>query len=110
MNIQFVAAIIPSLIQQRSFQHQTGIHDSLFDNSFAVKGPKLWKAMPYKSDVILDLELFKDQFTKFMLSLPDEPLPDKTANQTPIFCCAGEMTEKQLRTGVVGCSDGSVKS
>ena len=75
LNIQFVArprlgnlAIIPSSRKSSSAANQ-----SLFDNSFAVKGPKLWNAMPYQLNVIQDLEQFKDQLTKFMLSLPDMP-------------------------------------
>ena len=75
LNIQFVArprlgnlAIIPS-----SRKCSSAANQSLFDNSFAVKGPKLWNAMPYHLNVIQDLERFKDQLTKFMLSLPDMP-------------------------------------
>ena len=75
LNIQFVArprlgnlAIIPS-----SRKCSSAANQSLFDNSFAVKGPKLWNAMPYNLNIIQDLERFKDQLTKFLLSLPDMP-------------------------------------
>ena len=98
LNIQFVArprlgklAIIPSTQKCSSAANQ-----SLFDISFAVKGPKLWNAMPCHLNVIQDLERFKDQLTKFMLSLPDM-LPIRG------------YTEKQVRSGVVE-SDGPVKS
>ena len=75
LNIRFVArprfgnlAIIPP-----SRKNSSAANQSLFDNSFAVQGPKLWNAMPYHLNVIQNLEQFKDQLTKFMLSLPDMP-------------------------------------
>ena len=78
--------------------------------SFAVKGPKLWNAMPYDLNVIQDLEHFKDQLTKFMLSLPDRPpIRGYTPPNSNSLLRAGEMMEKQLRSGVVGFSDGPIK-
>ncbi len=75
LDVQFVVrprfgnlAIIPSKRRASSAANQ-----SLFDNSFAVQGPKLWNAIPYHLNVTKDLEHFKDQLTKFMLSLPDKP-------------------------------------
>ena len=75
LNVQFVArprfgnlAVIPPPRKNSSAANQ-----SLFDSSFAVQGPKLWNAMPYHLNVIQGLEQFKDQLTKFMLSLPDMP-------------------------------------
>ena len=75
VNIQFVLrprfgnlASIPPTRRTSSAANQ-----SLYDNSFAVMGPKLWNAMPYHLNVISDLEQFKNQLTKFMLSLPDTP-------------------------------------
>ena len=69
LNVQFVSrprlgtlAIIPSKSRTSSATNQT-----LFYNSFAVQGPKLWNAMPHN----LNLEHFKDQLTKFLLSFPD---------------------------------------
>ena len=75
LNIQFVSrprlgnhAVIPSKRRVSSAANQT-----LYDNSFAVQGPKLWNAIPYHLNVIQDLQHFKNQLTKFMLSLPDKP-------------------------------------
>ena len=75
LNIQFVTrprfgnlAIIPS-----ARKNSTAANQSLFDNSFAVQGPKLWNAIPYHLNVIQDLQQFKDRLTKFMFSLPDKP-------------------------------------
>ena len=75
LNVQFVSrprlgtlAIIPSKSRTSSAANQT-----LFDNSFAVQGPKLWNAMPHNLNNIQSLEHFKDQLTKFLLSFPDMP-------------------------------------
>ena len=74
LNVLFVSrprlgnlAVIPSKRRTSSTANLT-----LFDNSFAVQGPKLWNAIPYHLNVIQDLEHFKDKLTKFMLSLPDK--------------------------------------
>jgi hypothetical protein len=48
-------------------------NQKLFDNSFAVQGPKLWNAMPHHLNSIQGLQQFKDQLTKFLLSFPDKP-------------------------------------
>ena len=61
-------AVIPSKRRTSSTANLT-----LFDNSYAVQGPKLWNAIPYHLNVIRDFEHFKDKLTKFMLSLPDKP-------------------------------------
>ena len=90
LNIQFVTrprfgilAVIPSKFKVSSAANQT-----LFDNSFAVQGPKLWNAIPYHLNVIQDLEHFKDQLTKFMLSLPDMPpiRGDRPPNSNSLLC------------------------
>ena len=61
-------AIILSKSRTSSAANQT-----LFDNSFAVQGPKLWNAMTQNLNNIQNLEHFKDQLTKFLLSFPDMP-------------------------------------
>ena len=75
LEVQFVSrprfgnlAVIPS-----KFPSSSAANQSLYDQSFAVQGPKLWNAIPYHLNVIDDLEHFKDQLTKFMLSFPDKP-------------------------------------
>ena len=115
LNVQFVSrprlgnlAVIPSAQKASSSANQ-----SLFDNSFAVHGPKLWNAMPYHLNVIQDLEQFKNKHTQFMLSLPDMPpirgyTPPNYLTQIPY--CAGGMIEEQPCSGVAGKTDGPVKS
>ena len=75
LNVQFVTrprfgniAVIPS----KSWV-STAANQSLYDSSFAVQGPKLWNAIPYHLHVDNKAEYFKDQLTKFMLSIPDAP-------------------------------------
>ena len=75
LNVQFVSrprlgtlAIIPSKSRASSAANQT-----MFDNSFAVQGPKWWNAMPHNLNSIQSLEYFKDQLTKFLLSFLDIP-------------------------------------
>ena len=103
LNVQFVArprfgnlAVIPPPRKNSSAANQ-----SLFDSSFSVQGPKLWNAMPYHLNVIQELEQFKDQLTKFMLSLPDMP-PIRgftPPNSNSLLCWRND---RQLRSGVVG--------
>ena len=51
----------------------TAANQSLYDSLFAVQGPKLWNAIPYHLNIVNKAEHFKDQLTKFMLSIPDRP-------------------------------------
>ena len=61
-------ATIPSLSRASSSRHQ-----SMYDSSFTVLGPKLWNAMPYYLNGIADFAPFKSRLTAFMLSVPDKP-------------------------------------
>ena len=63
-------AIIPSKSKSRT---SSAANQTLFDNSFAVQGPKYWNAMLHNLNSIQSLEHFKDQLTKFLLSFPDMP-------------------------------------
>ena len=59
-----------------------------YETSFAVRGPKLWNAIPYKINTIPDIGEFKKQLTKFMLMVPDTP-PVRgysTKNSNSILC------------------------
>ena len=45
-----------------------------YDNSFGVRGPKLWNILPKNINSIDNLELFKKRLTKFLKdSFPDQP-------------------------------------
>ena len=75
LNIQFnkrsrlgTQAVIPPLSRGSSSKHQ-----SSYDNSFAVLGPKLWNSMPAHINGIAEFPAFKNQLTAFLLSVPDKP-------------------------------------
>ena len=61
-------AMVPSLNKVSSNCRQ-----SLYDSSFSVMGPKLWNAIPYRLNTIMDFVSFKSNLTTFMLTLPDKP-------------------------------------
>ena len=61
-------AIVPSLNKSSSIGHQ-----SMYDKSFAMIGPRLWNAVPYRLNSIDQFEPFKIQLTRFLLTVPDKP-------------------------------------
>lgn len=48
-------------------------HQSLYDHSFAVHGPRLWNTIPSNLTLISEFEGFKNSLTKFLLTMPDQP-------------------------------------
>ena len=75
LNIQFattsrfgVKAQIPCLNKSSSMRHQ-----SMYDSSFAVLGPRLWNTLPNQLRAIADTSKFKHQLTEFLLTIPDKP-------------------------------------
>lgn len=48
-------------------------NQSLRDTSFSVRGPRLWNCIPYRLTTIQDLSAFKNQLTRFLMSVPDNP-------------------------------------
>ena len=63
-----ILAIVPSLNRVSSLRHQ-----SLYDNSFAVMGPRLWNSIPYNLNTIEKFVPFKNMLTTFVLAVPDKP-------------------------------------
>lgn len=61
-------AVVPFLRKKSSAAHQT-----LYDSSFAVMGPKLWNAVPYSLNRIESFDTFKAKLTRFILTVPDKP-------------------------------------
>ena len=61
-------AVVPSISRQSSASHQ-----SRYDTSFAVMGPKLWNCVPNNLNTMVQFELFKKNLTAFLLSVPDTP-------------------------------------
>ena len=48
-------------------------HQSTYDSSFAVNGPRLWNSIPSNLTLIADFNMFKCMLTKFLLTVPDKP-------------------------------------
>ena len=63
-----ILANIPSICKGSTMAHQT-----LYDCSFSVIGPKLWNCIPPAIRSVNDINSFKLHLTKFMLSVPDKP-------------------------------------
>ena len=61
-------AIVPPMCRVSSMRHQTQ-----YDNSLAVKGPRLWNAIPGHLTTIDDFQEFKSKLTTLLLVLPDTP-------------------------------------
>ena len=61
-------AVIPSLSKCSSTRNQT-----LFDNSFAVRGPKLWNRVPVAVKAEKTFDGFKVSLSKFLALIPDNP-------------------------------------
>ena len=76
MNIQFqepnrngIMAKLPPLSKKCRTKHQT-----LYDSSFAVLGPKLWNNIPAKLTLIQDIDTFKtDLYNDYLHKIPDRP-------------------------------------
>ena len=75
LGIQFVSrprtgfkAVVPPL--------RVGVpayHQSLYDNSFAVSGPRLWNCLPAYINTMGGFDSFKRQLTSLLLRIPDQP-------------------------------------
>ena len=79
-------AVVPSISRQSSASHQ-----SRYDTSFAVMGPKFWNCVPNNLNTMVQFELFKKNLTAFLLSVPDTP-PTKgysPSNSNSILAWAG---------------------
>ena len=63
-----IQAAIPSLSRDSSPKHQ-----SMYDSSFAVQGPKLWNALPTNINTVADFASFKIHLTEILLVVPDQP-------------------------------------
>ena len=63
-----IKAKLPPLRKNGRMHHQT-----MYDNSFAVLGPKLWNAIPADLSISETFDDFKNKLTKFLESFPDNP-------------------------------------
>ena len=63
-----IKAVIPSLSKCSSLRNQ-----SLYDGSFAVRGPKLWNKVPAAVKAEKSFDSFKLSLSKFLALIPDNP-------------------------------------
>ena len=61
-------AIVPSLSRSSSSSNQT-----LYDSSFAVRGPRLWNIVPENVKAAVSFDSFKNSLSDFLALIPDEP-------------------------------------
>ena len=61
-----VRAKVPSLCKSSSLRNK-----SLYDHSFAVQGPRLWKTILAHLHQLTELATFKSALTKYLLTIPD---------------------------------------
>ena len=54
-------------------RNSSAFHQTVYEHSFAVMGPKLWNSIPYHLNSIQDMELFKVRLNEFLKSVPDTP-------------------------------------
>ena len=63
-----VRAKVPPLSKNSMMRHQT-----TYDYSFSVMGPKLWNVIPSDLTLIDDFQNFKTRLTSFLKNIPDQP-------------------------------------
>ena len=63
-----IRAKVPPIVKSSSLRNQ-----SLYDNSFAVMGPRLWNILPSHLHHIAELQQFKTKLTEFINLFPDKP-------------------------------------
>ena len=51
----------------------TTFHLSAYESSFAGMDPKFWNCIPYNLNVVTDIDSFKSQLTKALMTIPDTP-------------------------------------
>ena len=61
-------AVVPKLVKTAKACHQ-----SIYDRSFAVTGPRLWDILPSELNMLTSQQDFKDGLTNFLFLFPDNP-------------------------------------
>ena len=78
-------AVVPPLVRNASAKHQSN-----YDASFSVMGPKLWNILPKTCRSSTSLYSFKSSLSKFLERIPDQP---------PVsgYCCSNNNSILQWR-------------
>jgi hypothetical protein len=63
-----IRAKVPQLNSSSTQRHQ-----SLYDTSFAVQGPRLWNSIPSDMTRVADFQKFKNSLTGYLNTIPDKP-------------------------------------
>ena len=63
-----IKSVVPSISHKATQRSQT-----IYENSFAVLGPRLWNTLPKHLSVITSQQKFKDESTRYVSSIPDLP-------------------------------------
>ena len=63
-----IRAEVPRICKSSSQHNQT-----LYDNSFAVIGPRVWNTLPGRLHLLADLASFKNKLTEYLTTIPDNP-------------------------------------
>ena len=103
LGVQFVSrprtgfkAVVPPLRSGAPAYHQ-----SLYDNSFAVNGPRLWNCLPPNVNKMGEFDSFKSQLTSLLQRIPDLP-PVRgytTPNNNSILAWRTDSATKELWGG-----------
>ena len=100
-NIEFIdtsrhgtKAVIPSLSKCSSPRNQT-----LYDSSFAVRGPKLWNKVPVAIKAEKTFDGFKVSLSKFPATIPDNPRFPVTLAIGPIHSWTSHQHGGQISDG-----------
>ena len=88
-----VRALIPNLSRASKQRHQT-----MYDSSFAVLGPRLWNTIPSELTQISSQQQFKNRLTNYLFSIPDKPPVQgySCANNNSLLSWSENKAESQL--------------
>ena len=91
-----MTAKLPQLARSCKSKHQT-----MYDSSFAVLGPKLWNLLPASVTLAKDLDIFKVELNrKFLSKIPDKPpvkgYPCANNNSLLEWCSNGTLLSGQM--------------
>lgn len=88
-----VRALIPNLSRASKQRHQT-----MYDSSFTVLGPRLWNTIPSELTQISSQQQFKNRLTNYLFSIPDKPPVQgySCANNNSLLSWSENKAESQL--------------
>ena len=79
-------------------------YQTMYDNSFAVIGPRLWNTLPPELSKINCQQQFKNRLTNYLNTIPDKP-PTRgymTVNNNSLLAWSENKTELTLQSRQLG--------